>query len=235
MKKTLFALVTFLVCSCGVGSGLKQMLEIGSKIAAELGANSCQIGYSTNTSTAHGTSKQVTITLDGLGEKQQKQPRDKIASVAVMMYYQSLDPKEKIKYEDTKVEINIGADRFEKVFNKSEIERTFRLLKLVNRFFEMVNNNDFSGHKEVIDTAYISDSTVVMIQNTFSKINSEEGKFNTVLITGFGADRVKASGAPVTRFWVETRNEKAINFYNLYFLDESEKLVHLGINEDRAK
>jgi hypothetical protein len=231
MKKILFVLVIFFVCSCGVGSSLKKMLEIGSKIAAELGANNCQIGYSTNSSTDHGTNTQVSITLDGLGEKQQKQPRVKIASLAVMIYYQSLDPKEEAKYEDTQVEINVGKDHYERVFTKSEIERAFRLFKPINSFFDMRKSNDFSAWQQLIDTTFIPDSGMVNIKNVMSQIDSAAGKLNKIIITGFAASNLKDNQEPVTMIWVEAINGDEFSLYNFYFLNENEKIIHIGINQ----
>ncbi len=230
MRKALFVIVIFLACSCGVGTSIKNALQVGSKIAAELGANNCEIGYSTNTSTGHGTSKKVTITLQGLGEEQQKQPRVKVASVAVMLYYQSFDPKE-VKYEDTEVAINVGQDRYEKGFLKADIERAFRLFNPINNFFEMEKSGDFSSWQQLIDTTFISDSTFAGLRTAITEIDSTSGELNKVSITGFATNTFEDSGELVTTLWVETLNGKQFSVYRFIFMNESEKIIYIGINE----
>ncbi len=235
MKKTFFIVITFLACSCGVGSSIKSILQVGSKIAGELGANNCEISYSTNTSSGHGTSKKVTITLQGLGEEQQTQPRVKIASIAVMLYYQSFDPKEKVKYEDTEVIINVRNDHFETIFLKSDIDRAFRLFNPINKFFDMEKSKDFSSWKQLIDTTFISDSAFMPVETALSQIDSVSGKLDQVIITGFAPNTLEGSGEQVTSMWVETANGKDVSFYNFIFMNESEKIIHIGINEADPK
>lgn len=235
MRNLFFVLAIFFIWGCGSGSGLRKMLEINSKIATELGAKNCQITFSKSTDTNHGKSEQTIITIDGLAEKFQKEKRVKMASLAVMIFYQNWNPKDTLRYEDTKVEINVGTDHYERLFTKSEIKRVFRIFGSINKFFEMGRESDFSSYRELIDTAYISESGFTNIKNVILSIDSADGKIDKVVVTGFAADKIKDSEEPLTAIWAEAFNGNKFSKYRFYFLNKNEKLVFIGINEPEEK
>jgi hypothetical protein len=172
----------------------------------------------------------VELSFAGVDSSNTLSVDERLTSNSAYYFYNHV-PHDKNNYNKIRISLEGNAGKVKDSYTIGALDTVAALFKdPIGRFFDLYKTKDVAI---VIDTSQISDSSFVYFSHVMLAIDSLEGKLSGVTLRGFDFRHLNESNEPVIIYWIDAKNGKGINQYEIIVSPVSRKIVRQAVNHNR--
>lgn len=188
------------------------------KIKDRYGAASCMITYGMES----GTGSYVTLELSGVDDLDSYRNPEFLTSTSAKEYYGAMDAEQLAEYAEIRVSVEGGGSKFEKAYSVDGLKGVAPAYGLVEKYMERLEKGTYASAGELLDTRYLNDSSMAVVNATYAQIDSAQGPFVGHGIIGFDL-APSSDGTPLVWVWCDAATADSTVYNFTFAMDPTTK------------
>jgi hypothetical protein len=199
------------------------------------GAAGFSMKSSSSYSSGEGSHKTFELTLTNPKDVDNDEAAQVVTSLAALVLSRKMDSTE--GYDQIRVEARYGSRYVKQTFKTDEVKKADRLISPYSeKFCTAIKQGDGKALRDLLDSRFIPDSSVVMLDSLFGRLLFSGGRLQDIKLIGFSSFTNPELGpGTFTGFWLEIITEKKKEYVRLLLDPASGKGIGINVNDSRPR
>jgi hypothetical protein len=221
-----------LLGSCGLSMVSEKEQQAAAKAAKAWKAEESEVEHKKETRGGQ-TLNVINVKLQNLSSSSLEYPSDFISSTTALIFISELSEADYNNYDELRIEVVNSSETNVAAFEIPRLVKTVKTLTEGLKFFDVFKAKDHNGLAEMVEGKFIPDTSLPKIFAISSRIDSVCGPIVKNNLVGFQYNKMEEGMQPIIKSFFESANEKCRIYYTIDFLEESGKIVYIGVSDKR--